>query len=65
MAFYSFYTTQNLPAILQCQQNVPLDIAIRHAPQIQHASLLPALVHILECPYKWEKGVTVNIQSCG
>ena len=26
-----------------------------HTPQIQHTSLWPALVHILECPYKWEK----------
>jgi hypothetical protein len=52
-----------LPAILQRQQNVPIDISIRSAPKIPHTSLLSVPVHILECPYKWEKRVPVKIQS--
>ena len=61
----SFCTTQNFPGILQCQQNAPLAVAIRHAPEILHTSLWPVLVHILECPYKGKKGVRVNMQSRG
>jgi hypothetical protein len=61
MSFSSIGPTRNLPAILQCQKNVPLDIAIRYAPQIQHTSLRPVPVRNLECPCKWEKGVPVNI----
>jgi len=38
------------PAILHCQQNVTLDIAIRHAPETKHNSLWPVPVRILECP---------------
>ena len=40
-----FALLKTLPAILQCQQNVPLDIAIRHALKIQHTSLWPVAVH--------------------
>jgi hypothetical protein len=58
---YAFLKT--LPAILQCQQNAPFNIAIRPAPEIQHNSLWPVLVNILECPYKWDKKVSVNMQS--
>jgi hypothetical protein len=61
MAFSSYCTTQTFPAILQCQQYVPLDTASRHAPEIQHTSLWPVPVHISECSYKWEKRVPANI----
>jgi len=54
---------KSLPAIFQRQQNVPLDIAIRHAPETQHTSLWPVVVYILECPCKWEEQVPVNMQS--
>jgi len=63
--FPLFDLLETLSAILQCQQNAPLHIAIRHAPEIQHTSLWPVLVHILECMCKWEKRVPVNIQSRG
>ena len=65
MFFSSSYPTQIFPAILQCLGNVPLDIAIRHGLEIQRTSLWPVQVQILECPYKWEKRVPVNIQSRG
>jgi len=55
---------KTLAAILQCQQNVTLDIVIKHAPKIQHTSLWPVPVRNLECTCKWEKWVPVNIQSC-
>ena len=60
---YSLLKT--LSGILECQGNLPLDIASKHAPETQHAGLRPVLVHNLECPYKWEKLVPVNMQSRG
>ena len=60
-----FDLLEALTAILQCQQNIPLDIAIRHAPEIPRNSLWPVQVHILDCPHKCEKLVPVNIQSHG
>jgi hypothetical protein len=51
-----FVLLTTLPNILQCQQNVSLDIAIRHAQEILHTSLWPLPVHILQCPYKWKSG---------
>jgi len=49
-----FALLKTLPAILQCQQIVPLYmyIAIPHAPEILHTSLWPVPVHNLGRPYK-------------
>ena len=63
MTFSSFCPCQIFPDILQCHQNLNLYIAIRHALEIPHTSLWPVLVHILECPFKWEKWVPVKMQS--
>ena len=54
-----------LPPNLQGQQNVPINIAIRHAPKIRHTGLCPVLVHILGCSYKGRTRVPQNIKIRG
>jgi hypothetical protein len=56
-------TTQNFAVILLCKQKLILDTSITHEPKIQDTILRPVLVHTLEYPYKWEKGVPVKVQS--
>ena len=63
MAFSSFCPSQDLTRNFSVPSNVPLDIAIRHAPEIPHTSLWPVLEHILDCPHKWESGYLLTYEG--